>query len=121
MAPHRRIVGLLLFGAITLEVCGTLLLRASDGFRHIGAAVGCLLLYGVSTWLFGRALERGMRLGVGYGTLTSCGLAAATLASVVLFGDAVTAVQLIGIAVIGVGAVLLQTGSPGRSTGERAT
>jgi small multidrug resistance pump len=65
--------------------------------------------------MFGRALERGMRLGVGYGTLTSCGLAAATLASVVLFDDAVSAVQLVGIVVIGVGAVLLQTGSSERA------
>ncbi len=116
MAPPRRIVGLLLFGAIALEVCGTLLLRASDGFRVVAAAVGCLGLYGVSTWMFGRALERGMRLGVGYGTLTSCGLAAATLASVVLFGDAVSSVQLVGIVAIGVGAVLLQTGPRKRST-----
>ena len=39
VAPPRRIVGLLLFGAIALEVCGTLLLRASDGLREARRAL----------------------------------------------------------------------------------
>lgn len=103
---------LLLVVAIAGEVCGTAALRLSEGLTHPWAVVAVVCGYGGSIAVMGRVLTRGMALGVAYGTLTAAGLVAATLLSVVAFGDDLSLVQLAGILVLGAGAVLLQTGRP---------
>lgn len=98
---------LLLALAIALEVMGTLCLRASDGFTRPGPALGVLLGYGVSLVFFARSIDGGLGLGVSYGTLTGCGLAAAALISALVFDEPLTLVQVIGLAVLAVGVVAL--------------
>lgn len=105
----------LLAGAVGTEVAGTLALRVSDGFTRPVPTAVTLVGYGVSLWLFARLLDRGgVALGTAYATLTGVGLAAATLASVLLFRDPLTLVQLVGMAVFAAGVLVLQTG-PRRS------
>lgn len=106
---RSRQAAALLVAAIVSEVVGTLLLRVSDGFTRPLPALGTLVGYAVSMVLFARGLERGLSLGVAYGTLTSCGLAMATLASVAVFGDPLTLTQAVGLLLIGIGALGLQT------------
>ncbi|MBJ7452443.1 MAG: multidrug efflux SMR transporter [Blastococcus sp.] len=102
----------LLVGAVATEVVGTLALRVSDGFTRWLPTTATLVGYGVSLWLFSLLLARGgTALGTAYATLTGVGLAAATVASVWLFGDPWTAVQLIGMGVLAAGVLVLQTGS----------
>lgn len=100
----------MLAAAVAGEVAGTASLRLSDGLTRPVFAVAVVLFYGVSIAIFGRVLLRGMGLGVAYGILTASGLIAATLLSLVAFGEALSLVQVGGILVLGVGAVLLQTG-----------
>lgn len=99
---------MLLGAAIACEVLGTLLLHASQGFTRPLASVGVLAGYVVSILLFSRALDHGLSLGVAYGTLTGCGLAAATSLSTVVFGEPVAPLQVGGLVLILVGALGLQ-------------
>ncbi len=100
---------LLLAVAVAGEVAGTASLRLSEGLTRPVFVVGVVLLYGGSIAIFGRVLLRGMGLGVAYGVLTASGLIAATLLSLVAFNEDLSLVQVGGILVLGVGAVLLQT------------
>jgi len=103
----------LLGGAVVTEVVGTLALRVSDGFTRPLPTLGTLLGYGVSLWLFSLLLDRGgIGLGAAYATLTGAGLVAATAASVLLFGDPLTAVQALGLLLLAAGVVVVQTARP---------
>ena len=99
--------GALLAIAIALEVAGTLCLRVSEGFTQPLSAIGVLLGYGVSLVFFAWALSGGLGLGVAYGTLTACGLAAAALLSAFLFGESLGVVQVVGLIVLAAGVVAL--------------
>lgn len=109
-SARRRVIptSLLLAAAVGGEVAGTASLRLSEGLTRPVFALGVVLLYGVSIAIFGRVLHRGMGLGVAYGILTASGLIAATLLSLVAFNEDLSVVQVGGIVVLGVGAVLLQ-------------
>jgi small multidrug resistance pump len=107
----------LLIGAVATEVAGTLALRVSDGFTRWLPTTATLLGYGVSLWLFSLLLARGRTaLGTAYATLTGVGLAAATVASVWLFRDPLTVVQVVGMAVLAAGVLVLQTGGPAEAS-----
>ncbi|WP_433799954.1 DMT family transporter [Actinomycetospora sp. CA-084318] len=110
MRPETAVGLLLLAASIVCEVAGTMLLHASQGFSSPLASLGVLAGYGTSILLFSRALRYGLTLGIAYGTLTGCGLVAATLASTVLFGDPIAPLQFTGLALILLGALTLQTG-----------
>jgi small multidrug resistance pump len=100
---------LLLAAAIATEVVGTLLLRFSEGFTRPLASVGVLAGYAVSIVLFSRVLDRGVALGIAYGTLTGCGLAAAALLSAVVLGDPLTPAQIVGLVLLAGGVLTLQS------------
>ena len=97
----------LLLAAIGCEVAGTFLLREARGFTAVLPSVGVVAGYCVSIVLFSRALDHGLTLGVAYGVLIGCGLAAATLLGVVL-GQPLGAAQVIGLVLVLVGALVLQ-------------
>ena len=99
---------LLLAVAIALEVAGTLCLRASDGFAHPAWTAAVVAAYGTSMFVFARAMTEGLPLGVGYSTLTGVGLACATLASLVLFHEPLSAAGVVGMLLLVVGVVALQ-------------
>lgn len=107
---HRTAVPtwLLLVAAIAGEVAGTASLRLSEGLTRPIFVVGVVVLYGCSIAIVGRVLHRGMGLGVAYGVLTASGLIAATVLSLVVFGEDLSLVQAGGILVLGLGTVLLQ-------------
>lgn len=98
---------MLLGSAIVSEVLGTLLLHASEGFTRPLAAVGVLVGYCGAILLFSRALDHGLALGIAYGTLTGCGLVAATVLSTVVFGDPIALLQVVGLVLILLGALAL--------------
>ncbi|GAB2931971.1 hypothetical protein GCM10027047_30420 [Rhodococcus aerolatus] len=107
MRPTSFPPWLLLALAVAGEVLGTLCLRASAGFTHALPAVGVLVAYGVSLPLFARAVSGGLGLGVAYGTLTASGLAAAALLSTLVFDEPLTAVQVVGLALLAAGTVVM--------------
>lgn len=104
---------LLLVLAIALEVTGTLCLRLSDGFTSVGWTAAVVGGYLTSMFVFARAISLGLPLGVGYATLTGVGLACATVMSLALFAEPLSAVNTAGLVVLLVGVVALQRRGPG--------
>jgi small multidrug resistance pump len=97
----------LLAAAIACEVGGTFLLRESRGFTAVLPSLGVVGGYCVSIVLFSRALAHELTLGVAYGILIGCGLAAATLLGALL-GEPLSALQACGLVLVLVGALVLQ-------------
>lgn len=100
-----------LAGAIVAQVLGIGALRASGGFRRPGWVVLTLLGIGGSVTLMARALASGISLAVGYGIWTGSGIVLAALGGAVVFGDRLGRGQLVGIALVLVGVVLVRAGS----------
>ena len=106
--PTRSRGPVLLLGTIVCEMLGTLSLPASEGFTRAPGTAGVLAGYTTAILLFSRALDHGLPLGVAYGTVTGCGLVAATALSTVLLHEPVSSAQGAGLALILGGAVLMQ-------------
>ncbi len=99
---------LTLLGAIGLEVCATLALRASEGFRKkiwIGPVV---LGYVVAFYLLWLTLGMGMPVGIAYGIWTACGVALVAVIARYLFGDPLTGKMIGGIALIVAGVLMIE-------------
>ncbi len=90
--------------AIAFEVCGTILLKLSNGFEKLAygmMAIGC---YTVCFWFFAPALKI-IPAGIAYAIWAGLGIALVTLISVVFMGDRLEAGQYGFIGLIVVGAV----------------
>jgi small multidrug resistance pump len=98
----------LLLGAIGAEVAGTASLRLSEGLTRPVPALGVVVGYALSLVWFARVLDRGVGLGVAYGTLTAAGLLAATGLSAWVFGEPISWIQLTGVVVLLGGLLALQ-------------
>jgi len=101
---------LLLSAAIVFEVAATLSLRmAATGRRAFYAAVGGGYLFAFA--FLAATLSAGMPLGVAYGVWTAAGIVLTALLSKLLFGEALTAVMGLGIALIVGGVLLIELGA----------
>ena len=101
---------LLLSAAILTEVTATLLLRvASTGKRrwYVPVAVGYFLAFTLLTL----TLEQGMNLGVAYGIWAALGVTLTVLLAAVLFGEALTPVMMVGVAMVIGGVLCVELGS----------
>ena len=91
---------LVLAAAILIEVASTLSLRASDGFRNrqwiAPAVVGYIGSFALVWW----ALWLGMPVGVAYGVWSACGVALVAVLAKALFGEPLTPLMAVGIALI---------------------
>ena len=103
-----------LAGAIVFELIGTLALRASEAFRKRVFALGLFsgaafaisaVGYLASFYLLWLTLALGMHVGIAYGVWTACGVALVAVAARFLFGEPLTWLMGLGIALI-VGGVL---------------
>jgi small multidrug resistance pump len=97
-----------LAGAIVIEVCATLSLRASDGFRKRAWIVPVTLGYLASFYLLWLTLALGMPVGIAYGVWTACGVAAVAVVARYLFGDALTVKMMFGIGLIIAGVLTIE-------------
>lgn len=103
---------LLLSTAVLAEVSGTLSLRlAAAGHRRWYLAVG--VGYLVALVALTGALGRGMPLGVAYGIWAAAGVALTAVGSRVFFGEPLTRVMALGIALIMTGVLMVEIGSSG--------
>jgi small multidrug resistance pump len=102
---------LFLIGAILSEVCGTLALRASEGFSRPLYAVVVVVGYCGAFALLSFALQRGIPLGVAYGVWAAAGVALVAVLSVPLFGDGLTGLQYCGLALVMVGVFAIEIGA----------
>ena len=97
-----------LAAAIVVEVCATLSLRASDGFRKRAWIVPVTLGYLASFYLLWLTLAMGMPVGIAYGVWTACGVAAVAVGAHYLFGDALTVKMMCGIGLIIAGVLTIE-------------
>ena len=96
---------------IVCEVCGTLALRASDGFTRWGPVAIVLIAYSLSFYALSQALVRGIALGSAYAIWSAVGIAAIAVLGIWIFDDSLSGQQLVGLGIIIVGIVVLQLGA----------
>ncbi len=94
--------------AIGSGASGTVLTRASNGFRRVGYSLGAIAAYGVATVMLALLLQR-MPVGIVYAVWT--GAAAVVLLAIdrVAFQVRTSGPQLVGVAITIVGVALLGT------------
>ncbi|AFM17355.1 cation/cationic drug transporter [Mycolicibacterium chubuense NBB4] len=100
---------LLLTLAIVSEVAATLSLKgsATNPALYVVVVLGYLASFVFLTLV----LKRGMGLGVAYGIWGAIGVALTATLSALIFGEAFTAVMVIGLGCIIAGVLLVETGS----------
>ncbi|WP_424808766.1 DMT family transporter [Rhodococcus sp. 27YEA15] len=101
----------LLSGAIVSEVAATLSLRAATD--HPGWYVLVVTGYLASFAFLAGTLKR-MAVGVAYGIWGACGITLTAILAAVLFGDALTLLMGVGIALVIAGVLLVEMGSDSR-------
>ena len=105
---------LTLAGGIILEVCATLAMRASDGFRNRAWILPVVIGYVASFTLVSMTLSMGMPVGIAYGVWSACGVALVAVMGKVLFDEPLTLTMVAGIAFIIGGVLTIElTGSAG--------
>ncbi len=96
--------------AIASEILATLSLRASEGFSKPHFAVLVIVGYLSAFAGLSLALQRGLPLGVAYGTWAAAGVALVAVLSVPLFDETLTPVQIGGIGLVVAGVLALELG-----------
>jgi small multidrug resistance pump len=99
---------LTLAAAIIVEVCATLALRASDGFRRKAWIAPVVAGYVVCFSLLWLSLSLGMPVGVAYGVWTACGVALVAVIARYLFAEPLTWVMMMGIGFIIAGVLTIE-------------
>lgn len=112
---------LLLLGAIASEVTGSLSLKGAldRPALYVVVAVGFIAAFG----FLSAVLRQGMPLGVAYGIWGALGVASTAVLSAVIFGEALTGVMALGMALVIVGVLVVELGShtASRHQGEGAS
>lgn len=96
-------------GAIAFEVLGTLALRAS--VDHAGWIPVTALSYAIALFMLALTLRERMPIGVAYGIWSAVGVALIAVLGVVVFDERLSTARVVGLAVIVLGVVLVETGS----------
>lgn len=103
-----------LFGAIILEVCGTTVMKLSQGWAFYGAnGLGLLLMWlaiGASYYLLALSAT-GIPIGVAYAFWEGLGLALVTVSSVFILGEPIGPARLLGLGCVLGGAYLVHLGT----------
>jgi small multidrug resistance pump len=102
---------LLLAVAIVCETVGSTALKASDGFTRPLPSLLVVAGFGVSFYLASRVMQR-LPLGLVYAIWAGAGTALTALLGLVVFGETLGPTQVVGIALIVGGIVVLQATTP---------
>ena len=96
-------------GAIISEVSATLALR--QALNHPGFYVVVGIGYALAFVLLSLTLKAGMPLGVAYGLWGALGVALTAVLSMLVFGEPITVLVALGIALIMAGVLLVEVGA----------
>lgn len=102
---------LFLAAAIVCEVTATLFLRASEGLRKKRWIAPIAIFYITSFSLLTVALDKGMPVGLAYGTWAASGVALTAIGARAFFQDRLTKRMGVGIAMIAVGVFVIELGT----------
>ena len=100
---------LALGGAIVSEVSATLALR--QALNHPGFYIVVGIGYALAFILLSLTLKAGMPLGVAYGLWGALGVALTAVLSMLVFGEPITVLVALGIALIMAGVLLVEVGA----------
>ena len=89
-----------------IEVFASSMLEYSNGFTRPGPSLLCVCMYALSAFLLARALLE-IDLGIAYATWCSLGIVATSIIAAVVFGQKLTPVGVIGVALILSGCLLV--------------
>src|SRR5215218_3382789 len=96
--------GFLLSFAITVEVCATLALRASDGLSRLGPSLLVIAGYATSFWLLSLVLKD-ISVGTSYAIWSGVGTAALAIIGMAALGEPATALKIASLALIIAGVI----------------
>jgi small multidrug resistance pump len=97
---------ILLVAAIACEVAGSLALKASEGLTHFWFGALMFAAFAASLALLTRVSTQ-LPLSLTYPTWAALGTAGAVAGAVIVFGETLTAQQVVGIGVIVMGVMIL--------------
>ena len=97
---------LFLLGAIVAEVVATSALKASEGFTRWGPTALVVVGYALAFWLLSLTL-RAIPVGIAYATWSGLGVVLIALAGWWLYGQALDAWALLGMALIVAGVLIM--------------
>jgi small multidrug resistance pump len=95
--------------AIVFEVAGTTAMKLSDGLRRPGWTAAMLVAY-VACFLLVTLAIRRIELSVAYAIWAGVGTAVIGVLGVVAFGEPLTALKVVGLALVVLGVVALNLG-----------
>jgi small multidrug resistance pump len=98
--------------AIGFEIAGTTAMKMSDGMTRLWPALVVVACYGVSFTLMAWAL-RSIEVVVAYAVWSAIGTMAIAVIGILVFGESVGMLKLLGIALIVAGVVSLRLADPG--------
>ena len=103
---HPITAYLSLLAAILFEVCGTLLLPASQNFTNVKATISLVLLYSISFYFLSIVVNF-IPIAIMYATWSGLGIFTLALVSYFVFNQALNFLSLIGLALIVIGVILV--------------
>lgn len=95
--------------AIALEVVGTSLLPATEGFSRLWASLGCLTAYAAAFAMLAQTV-RELPVGLTYAMWSGLGTAAVVAIGIVVLDEAINLTKIVGVALVIGGVVLLNLG-----------
>jgi small multidrug resistance pump len=95
--------------AIAAEIFGTLSLKASDGLSKLLPSLGVLLGYGAAFTLMAMSLKK-LDVGITYAIWSGVGIIGAAIGGVVFFGQHLSRMSILGMAIIIAGVVIMNLG-----------
>ena len=95
-----------LLAAIVFEVCGTLLLPASQNFTNVKATISLVLFYGISFYFLSIVVNY-IPIAIMYATWSGLGIFTLALVSYFVFNQSLNYLSLIGLALIVIGVILV--------------
>ncbi|MER7013121.1 multidrug efflux SMR transporter [Saccharopolyspora sp. NPDC000359] len=101
---------LVLAVAILSEVLATVSLKLSEGFSKPIPSVLVVVGYAIAFSALASVLKLGLPVGVAYAIWAGAGVALVAIIGAVFLGESITAVQVVGIALIIGGVIALELG-----------
>ena len=95
--------------AIAAEIVGTLLLKRSDGFTKLCPSVGVVIGYLTAFALLSQSLKK-IDVGITYAIWSGFGIVGAAVGGAIFFNQHLTKLNLIGMAIIISGVVIMNLG-----------
>jgi small multidrug resistance pump len=96
--------------AIVAEVAGTSQLKSTEGLTRMWPTVAGLAAYGVAFVLLSLAIHRGMQVSIGYALWSALGTTLIVIIGALFLHEPVTAVKILGIALVIAGVTVLNLG-----------